>query len=262
MQLKQIFRTVLVIGDNPDDIIKKYSLDTKVEPYVCFKKSKASERKNNKIQLLKGCLELVDLSLSNEQKALIDEELISLQEMSDLEFFLSSTEGCTYDKETGDAYTTVNPYGFYRNERTPQKVFEKTGDLSGFCNPFQLYDDYISYSAINNEIDWSLNHKHNANLYKRTWEIVVEGDKPKNKDEETIKKNMINRKKYFENFSNKEEYVDYSTSFWTYGVATEKTYNEVGMHLDEKEWITKFYETYIKDLPSDTLLTLYEVQGI
>ena len=31
---KIIFRTVMVVGDNPDELIKKYDLDSKVEPYV------------------------------------------------------------------------------------------------------------------------------------------------------------------------------------------------------------------------------------
>ena len=38
---KIIFRTVMVVGDNPDELIKKYDLDTKVEPYVKLKRSDA-----------------------------------------------------------------------------------------------------------------------------------------------------------------------------------------------------------------------------
>lgn len=260
MQLKQLFRTILVVGDEPENIIKKYSLNTKVQPYLYLSRNKVETYKEYKIKCLQENLKLDFLTES--QKMMINEQIEIIKEMTDDDFFFGITEGCSYD-EHGDAYTTDNPNAFYCNERSPQAIFEKTGETTGFCNPFKLYDDYISYSSYKKDIDWSLMHKNNANVYKRAWEIVMEGDKPKTKEEKIIKNNMINHKGYFSNFDNKEEYINYSTSFWTYGIATDSFYEEVGMYdVTDKEWITNFYDKYIKNLPEDTLLTIYEVQGI
>lgn len=260
MELKQLFRTVLVIGDEPDEIIKKYSLNTKVEPYLLLKKADIAKYKSNKILLLKETIK--SGILNEEQKKLTNEYIKAIEEMSDLDYYLSITENCEYDKN-GDAYSTNNPNAFYCNERSPQSIFEKTGQETGFCNPFKLKDDYISYSAEMSDIDWSLNHKNNEDIYRIAWRLVVNNEEPKNEKEELIKNNMKNRKSYFSNFANEEEYVIYNTSFWTYGVATENTYEEIGMYgIDNKTWIISYYDKYIKNLPQDTLLTIYEVQGL
>lgn len=259
--MKQQYRTILVIGDNPDDIIKKYSEDTKVDEHLFLKRKDALKHKENRIALLENSLNM-DF-LTEQQKEMTREYIEILKEMTELEYFLDVTQGCTYSDNNGDAYTNKNPNAYYKYERSPQSVFEKTGEESGFCNPFKLKDDYISYSALKSEIDWSLNHLYNQQVYKSAWELVVEDREPINENENIIKKNMKNRTKYFENFSSKEDYVLHSTAFWTYGIATESYYKEVGMDgIDDKEWVKTFYDKFIKDIPENTLLTIYEVQGL
>lgn len=257
--MKQLFRTVLVVGDNPTEIIKKYSQNTKVEPYIFLKREDAGKHKEMRLKMLKASLNS-DI-LSDNQIELTREVINIISEMTDLEYFIDVTADCEYyDDNTGDAYTTINPNAFYKNERSPQEVLEKSGEESGFCNPFKLYDDYISYSATKGEIDWSLNHLHNAHVYDIAWELIVNGKEPRTDAEKKIQENMKNRQGYFANFKDKNEYVSYCTSFWTYGIATNDEYQEVGKN--NKEWISTFYDKYIKDLPDDTLLTIYEVQGL
>lgn len=260
---KQLFRTVLVIGDNPDTIIQQYNADNINfrKKHLFLKRNDAKQHKQTKIKILKESFN--NNSLTLQQKELTKEYISILEEMSDLEYFLDITQDCTYDEQTGDAYKEFNPNACYKSVRSPQKVFEESGEESGFCNPFKLKDDYISYSAYKNDIDWSLNHLYNQHVYKITWEMIKEGKKPRTQAEKTIKKNMENRKGYFDNFKNKEDYITYNTSFWTYGIATENKYEDPDeLNIPMNDWIKGFYDNYIKNLPEDTLLTIYEVQSI
>ena len=45
MKKDRLFKTVLVIGDNHEDIIKKYSESYQVEPYLYLKREDAAKRK-------------------------------------------------------------------------------------------------------------------------------------------------------------------------------------------------------------------------
>lgn len=259
--MKQLFRTILVIGDNPDEIIEKYSEDYEIKPHIFLKRCEAEKHRENHIRLLSEMSN--DNRISETRRTLIKDYIVSLQDMTELDYFLDVTNGCTYDKDTYDAYTTKNNNAFYKNVRSPQKVFEKTGEESGFCNPFKLYDDFISYSAQKDEIDWHLNHLHNQDIYKAAWELVVDNREPISEDEKTIKDKMKNRIKYFENFKSKEEYILYSTAFWTYGIASADKYEEIGMNNEtDIKWVCDFYDKYIKNLNGNTRLTLYEVQGL
>lgn len=259
--MRQYYRTVLVIGDNPKDIIKKYSEDTLVNSHLFLKREDALKHKEHHVAMLENSIK--SDFLSDKQKELTKEYIEILKEMDELEYFFEVTEGCTYDEKNGDAYTNKNSNAYYKYERSPQDVFEKTGEESGFCNPFKLKDDYISYSALKSEIDWSLNHLNNQEVYKSAWELVVEDREPLTENEKIIKEKMKNRINYFNNFVSKEDYILHSTAFWTYGIASEDFYKEVGMDgLNDKEWVKSFYDKFIKNLPDDTLLTLYEVQSI
>lgn len=258
---KQLFRTVLVIGDNPEEIIQKYNADNITGKKLFLKREDAKKHKQSKIRLLKENLNIPQFT--EQQKELTREYIEILSDMTDLEYFLDVTEGCSYDEKTGDAYKEFNPDAYYKSVRSPQKVFEIDGEESGFCNPFRLKDDYISYSSYKKDIDWTLNHLHNKHVYEITWDMVLNGKKPRTEAEHTIYNNMKNRKGYFNNFKDKNDFVSYCTSFWTYGVATEEHYEDADeLGTDMNSWIKNFYDKYIKNLPEDTLLTIYEVQAI
>ena len=257
---KQLYRTVLVIGDNPEEIIQKYSANSKVSRYLYLSKKDVPQHRKNRIQILE---ETIKKGLLNEVQIDITKEYVEyLKELSDEEYFEEATHNCEIDTE-GNAYTYKNPNAFYTNERCPQETFEKTGEESGFCNPFKLYDDYISYQAEKGDIDWSLNHLNNTHVYSIAWDMVKDGKEPRTDAEHTVYKHMKNRIDYFDNFIDKDDYISYNTSFWTYGVATEDYYEEIGMNgVNDKKWVKDYFKKYIESLPDNTLLTLYEVQSI
>jgi len=73
---------------------------------------------------------------------------------------------------------------------------------------------------------------------------------------------MGNRTEYFAQFKNKEQYVKHSTSFFTYGVATQKWYREVDHTISDMDWVSGFYDRFIKNLEGDPLLSIYEVRSL
>lgn len=253
---KTYFHTILVIGDEPEDIIKKYSLSTTVDKHLKIKRDDAQKLLNKHIKTIKQFLESDKIKLTDNQKNYFKELYLSYKEMDDFDYFLEITKGCTYDEETGDAYTTENPDAkfqtYYMDEKCP------------FAEPFYLNDGTISYSAKIKDIDWGkmhMNHEKVA-LCKRVWELMVGGEQPKTNQEEQIVKNWENNVTYFNNFNSCEEYTIHTCSYWNYGVTDGKKFTEVDYTVSDKEWVATFYDKYIKDLNPETLLTVCEVRKL
>lgn len=258
------FKKILVIGDNHEEIIKKYSLDTKVEKYVYARLDDAPKSRQTALSNLEKIINSNNLMLTDLQRTIYNNQYMDIKEMSDFDYYLYSTKGCTYDEENGDALSDVNPNAHYKYEKCYQKSLLKYGeDGEGtFSSPFILKDGTKSYSAKKGDIDWSKNHMYNTQIYEAAWDIVVNGKKPENEQEEIIEKNMSRKTEYFKSFKNKKDYVEYSCSFWCYGVATEKEYKEMTDAIEDKYWIANFFEKYIAPLSDDTLLTIYEAHSI
>lgn len=266
---KIIFRTVMVVGDNPDELIKRYDLDRKLEPYVKLKRSQASITQEKHLAFIDRILSSKEITLPDRQRDFFKNLYLDIKDMDEAEYFEYVTAGCTYDDETGDAITTVNPIARYQHAINPQKRLDATNEEHDFANPFILKPlegeeegEVISYTAKKSEIDWNRMHLYNTNLYKRAWEICVEGDEPKNNQEMIIKKNMGERIDYFNNFDNKEEYILHSCSFWCYGYLDGNTYKELDYTISDKEWVRTYYDNFVKPLKDDETISLYVVRSI
>lgn len=268
---KITFRVVLAVGDNPDELIGKYDLDTKVEPYVKLKRSDAAKSQRSHLRLIEEILKSDKIALADKQREIYKNMYLDIQEMDEAEYFDNITHGCTYDDETGDAISTVNPNAYYQHACNPQKRLEASDEEHDFCNPFFLLPnnslgekrgDIISYKARKGDIDWELMHMHNTEIYYRAWEMCVEGDEPRNEQEKTIKSHMENRTDYFNNFDTADDYVAHSCSFWCYGYVDENGYKELDHTVSDKDWVRNFYDNFIKPLPNDADLSLYVVRAI
>lgn len=263
--MRNTFRTILVIGDDHEKIVKKYSADTKVEKYVRMRLDDAEKERKDHIALIEKMLtdkRVPTLEESDYDK--LKDFYLTLSHMDDFEYFRSATEGCEYDEETGDALTDANPNAYYKYERCQQHRLDVTGEEGDFSDPFPLKDGSKAYSARFNDIDWDKIHKNpdKIHLNDRVWEMVVNDDEPQGEQEEYIKERMFARIAYFtDNFKNKEEYISHSTSYWHWGVATEEKYEEVNYKISDMAWVTNFYDKYIKGLEKENpLLTIYEVK--
>jgi hypothetical protein len=252
------FRTLLVIGDNHEAIASKYSLDTKVEPYIRYKFEDAETLHIKYLNILEEMIkkyQAVSPSLSEKYKDMYDE----YREMDDFEYYQQLTYGCNYD-ENGDAWSTQNPNAEYQYEKCHDKRIRQDQRNEGnFSIPFTLKDGKKAYSALKNEIDWPKNHMNNTEIYKAAWEICVNGKEPETDEEKLIKRNFSNRHDYFRNFKSVEEYISHNCSFWCYGVATECKY--VCADMDNAiEWTTNFYNRFVKNLPETERLSIYEIK--
>ena len=68
MKRDRLFKTVLVIGDNHEDIIKKYSESYQVEPYLYLKREDVGKRKQQHIDELEKTIKSGTL---NQQQILL-----------------------------------------------------------------------------------------------------------------------------------------------------------------------------------------------
>lgn len=253
--MQSVFHSVLVVGDNPKEIADKYSLSVKSEKHIKMKRSDAKKMLNRHIKVIKALLDDNSVKLPESHKDYFKELYLSLKDMDDFDYFLEQTKGCIYDEETGDAYTFENPNAKYKMYNI---------ENLHFAEPFILKDGSSSFSAKKSEIDWDEMHmnRNKTKLCERVWDLIVENVEPMDEKEKEIVKNWSPRSQYFLNFSTKEEYVRHTCSFWHYGVASYDKYEEITYEISDKDWVSGFYDKYIKDLPEDTLLTVIEVRSM
>ena len=160
-----------------------------------------------------------------------------------------------------------NENAYYKWERCQQHRLEVTGEEGDFSDPFPLKNGEKSYSAHFNDIDWEKIHRNprQLELSKRAWELVVEDANPTNAEEVVLKKRMSNRLSYFtDNFATKEVYMQYYSSLWYYGVATEEKYEEVNtLNSSILEWCINFFDRFLKGLEeTNPLITIYETHSL
>lgn len=266
---KITFRTVMVVGDNPDELIKKYDLDTKVEPYIKLKRSDAKKAQETHLKFIESILSSNKIILTTHQREIYKNIYLDIKEMDDLEYFEQSTIGCVYDENTGDAISTVNPNAYYQHAVNPQKRLDLTNEEHDFANPFILIPlegeeegDVISYTAKKSEIDWNRMHMWNTHIYGRAWDLCVNGEEPLTEQEKKIKTNMEQRMDYFDNFKTKEDYIDHSCSFWCYGYLDKNGYTELDYTISDMEWVRTYYNRFVEPLNSNETVSLYVVRAI
>jgi hypothetical protein len=241
--------TAIVIGENHEEIMKKYSNNLQVEPFVILEFSKSKEYYNQQIELFEEMLKRTDLTETTIE--LIQEELNHFKEIDHIDYYMSFCEQMGYeiDKETGNAICKRNIDGHYDYCRVGKEL----------SLPLITNDGEEVFSAIKKDIDFSKIHQYNTLPYIVAWETVVEGREPKNDEEKRIFDNMKNRRAYFDNFPDKETYVSWSTSFWGYAYVDQNEWRDVDTcKSDQIKWVNEFYDNFIKDLPKNERITVYE----
>lgn len=239
--------SVLVIGDNPDNEISKYDLTMDSDkPYIIYEYSDINKLRTNRMSIYN---ELIKTTNDVKMITAINEKINELKSMSDIDYYQELGELYSYD-ENMNIISNENPKGKWI-------TCEKGGRI--FSNYIKDFNGNGIQSGRKIDIDWELTNTNSdkVNTYKRTWELCIENSKPVNDKEENILKNMKNFKAYFSNFKDKNEYIKVNTSFWTYAVI----YNGEWIDMEnthEFVWVTNFYDMFIKPLPHDTLLTIYE----
>jgi len=239
--------TVVVVGSDPEKIMEKYDKNKKMTPYVLYEFKKAGEYRQQYIDYYE---EAIKKDWPDENfKENLKLQLEDLKNEDDISFYMDLTDPYEIDQTTGNAICTENPNGEYD--------FCSIG--KNWALPLITNDGKEVYSALKKDIDFSKIHMANTIPYEVAWETVVEGRKPKNAEEEKIYENMKNRTEYFKNFKDKETYVNWSTAFWGYAFVDKNGWTEFSGGFDEQlDWVNNFYDRFIKKLPKNSKITIFE----
>ena len=103
--------TLVVVGENPDELIKEYDSNKKVEQYTVLQFKNAGKLRQKYIKFYEEML--LKLEPTDPNYPLAEEQLKIYKEQSDVDFFVDITEGYDIDEETGDAVSDKNPNGKY-----------------------------------------------------------------------------------------------------------------------------------------------------
>lgn len=199
---------------------------------------------------------------------------------NDFELFMKEWAGYNEkDSETGK-------YGYWENPNKKWDWYQVGGRWSGllklktkassgitgtksWINESEYIPDDCVDSAKVKDINFSLDLiEYNKKL--RFWELIVEGDAPKSKeDEEVIKRNYYKPEYYSNRYDSKEHFAQLSAEFGTYAVITPdgKWHSKGDMgwwgmssESDEeaKKWSKSFKETFIDTADSEWTLTVVD----
>ena len=238
---------LVVVGENPDELIKKYDNKLTVDPYVVLKFTDAKKYHEKYINVLKELLKMLDKS---DPEYFHTKELLNVYENEDdIEFYLDIADGYEIDEETGDAISTANPDGKY------------DGCSIGKNFALPLIDKHGNevYSCRKKDVDWNKIHLINQEVYAFAWDSVMEGKTPNTAEEKIIYDNMKNRKEYFNHYRNRENYILSNTSFWGYAFLSEKTgWVELEETVNQFEWVKNFFNRFIAPLGENDKISIYE----
>lgn len=236
----------IVAGENPDELMKPYQSDIEEMPHVLYYYKDAGKLRENYITLTKSMLKS---NLSEQEERELTDILSIIESQTDDEFFEDLAEDYDIDETTGDIITFENP-----NEEFTTYQMGKN-----FSAPFILKDGTTTFQARKKDIDWDKMCFGDKEIYLRTWELAIEGAKPLNDIEKTIKKNMENRKDYFAFFKDKETYALHCSAFWGYAFLSENTgWKSLNYNMNQIDWVVNYYNNFILLLPEKTLLTIFE----
>ena len=242
-------RVLIVAGENQDQRVFEFSRLREVPPYIVYRVEDTEKLRKIKIKEWEE-IERNPKAFGIPKEYAEDQIQELIMEDGD-DFFADLTAGYETDEE-GNAISRMNPEG----------KFLSASRGGSFAQPFLLKDGTTAYEARKSDIAWEEIHmnKEFINLYERTWEMCVEGLEPVSDVDKQVYENMRDKMDYFEKFKNKEEYVTSCSSFWAFAFL-----NDVDIWLDaddcpvsQFDWMSTYYDRFIKSLPDDTILTIFE----
>lgn len=248
MEEKRKYFVCIAAGSNPQQLMEDYNEGNVSEEKIIYYKEDAAKMK----EAAKAYFSLVKQesydTLDEYKKKYLDSELEAATEMSDEDYFKYKTRAYDHDKD-GNAVTIENLNGKWSRYQIGEN----------FSIPFTLKDGSEQYSALKGDVDWDKMLNKDKELFERTWELVMDNSEPANESEKTIYENMKRRENYLKSFGNKDIYVASNAAFWGFAFVSEETgWMEMEDNVDQFVWMTQYYNMFIKPLPDDTLLTIFE----
>ena len=243
------FFSVLVVGDNPEQQMLVFDDMLEVEPYILYKHSDIKKLRLKKIELYNEYIRQID---DFRQISYINDKINELKQISDEEYFHLLSEPYYYDQE-GNIISNENPNGRWL-------TCEKGGRI--YSDKLKNANNQSVVSDLKCNINWGeihLNEK-TTSMYKRTWELCVENETPVSLNDETILRNMspYSKLKYFNSFKDKEEYVNYNSSFFTNAIVINADWFDIE-NKNYIDWVINFKNMFIdKQIKDNDLITIFE----
>ena len=247
---KSKFLSVMVVGNNPEELMEKYNKSLKVEPYVKYRYLDAEKMKENSSKMLTEITSNPEkFTLSKFQVDYFKERLKAINAMTPFEYYTTITQGMYYD-ENGDAMSEINPNG----------KWDKYNLGKNFSYPLKLKDGKEVYQARAKDIDWDSMHMNRdyVKLFETIWALVIDDEEPSTPEEENLKANWNTKRNYLSNFKTVDEFVSHNCAYWNYAFLSEKGWTDVDDEVNETNWIGGFFERFIEPLKDDDLVTIYE----
>jgi len=287
---------ILVIGDNVEEQLAKYDENIEMPRYVKHTKEELIAKEKESIEEYKNTTYAEYLAdpvkyaenVNNEgHLKYLREDFPKKLEMNDEEIYQYAMR--YYDEDqigpNGEVYSTYNPdskWDWYEvGGRWAGTIAVKDGveiDEPNFSWGWDadsrakvIAEGLKTDSAYVKDVDFSKMHRTEED-YKnalRFWELIVEGDKPKNKEEEEqVKWSFYKPEYYIKRYKDKETYAKCNSSFSMWAVVKDGVWYEKGemgwwamsSETDDEalDWEMNFFDRFIKDLPEDTLITVVD----
>jgi hypothetical protein len=264
---------VLYIGNDLEFDFSKYDENLELPEYVKYTKEELIAKEKEEIEEYKNGRYAEYLAdpikyaeeCNNNQGHLeyISEQFPKKLKMNDEQIYAETIK--YYEEEelgpNGEVLSTYNPDSKW-------DWYEVGGRYAGRIavkNGVEIDSAYVK------DIDFSKMHRteEDYNDAIRYWELVVEGAKPQNEEEEErIKFTWYKPEFYLERYKNKETYAECQSSFAMWAVIKDGVWYEKGQmgwwamsnetHDEAVDWELNFFDRFIKDLPEDTLITVVD----
>ena len=254
-----------------EELLAPYSEHIKVEPYINrTKEQMIADGKERLRGYLKRLDDLKKESYYESQivpylNAKTDEDFYNLQRYDDAEYDDDGNELTTYNpKSKWDWYQVGGRFGGMLRVNDTEAL---KADLEDEYDNY--VDDGIAFcdSAPINTIDFSMDKEHYKEA-KRWFEVVVEGDKPRNKEEKewyTIYKPEYYKERYLD----ADTYARECAEFSTFSVVTpDGEWHEAGAMgwfgcsnetpEDGREWHKSYYDTFIANANPNDIITIVD----
>ena len=243
------FFSVLVIGENPESVMRKFDDLVEVEPYILYKHSDIKKLRVKKIELY---LEFIKTNDDARYIKVIKDKIDELKSITDEQYYHHLSELHYYDSNK-NIISNENPNGRWLTCELGGKIYS---------DKLKTLSNESTTSALKKDINWSEIHRNEktVQLYDTTWELCVNKKNPETVGEENILKNMSPYVKlnYFKTFKNKEEYVKYNSSFFTNAIVINGDWFDME-NKNYLDWITNFKENFIdKQIKDNELITIFE----
>lgn len=239
----------IVAGNNPEELMQKYDKYKINSPRVVYYYKDVDKIKKTYIQFYE---KMLSDAMSNGEINIIKDAIDDIKTSSNEEFFemiCEDNDDYYFDNETGDIKTNVNENGKWSSYQLGK----------AFSIPFLTKDGREIFQSLKKDVDWEKIHLAGNNIYARVWEMCMENSIPNDEHEKILFDNMKDKIEYFKKFETKENYIVSNTAFWGYAFLSEQTgWLDAEDENNQFTWMSNYYDIFIKNLPDDTTLTIYE----